>query len=662
MIIESRQQLEAAIHRWAAAPTIAVDTETTGLNWKQDRIIGMSIAAGDSDAAFFSLPKPQDSLSLAKLLANPAIPKVFHNAKFDMHFLEKAGLPVGGLVYDTYILARLWDENRQGKKPYGLKPLAAELIGPETGETLEVLDRWLAENNLTKANMESVPREILGAYGANDPLITLQLYRILRQKLKTKGVPDEIIERRMMMLGVAYMMESKGVKLDLEHLQEYKGRLEAARDTLKADLVRMAGEGFDPDVAEATLNERDFNPQSADQLAAVMERLGWKPSKRTKTGKAQVDKFALKDWGHPFAKAMLEYRRAGTVLKSFVDGILKRQVDGVIHGGFNTFGARTGRWSSSDPNLQNVDKKSEARKAYIPRPGHVFLMADLKQIEPTLLAYFSKSEALIKAMVHGWDYHRFNASIALQVPYDKVTDEQRAKCKALGLAISYGAGAEKVAGMMGVSLVEAKRILDAYFKGLPDVKKFIKKTEADKVIQSACRAAEVKGRFVATKNGPMYDGKPVPWKYVPKHAGAPKLAVGEHPPHFTENDEWNDPNYWRFRHWDVIEERGVIEGPYGRKWELTCGDSYMAPNTKIQGTASDVLDECVEKCVKAGYLPLLQVHDELIFEIEEGKEQEAGRAIKAAMESVSARFKPVPIRVDLAVARKNWAEEAPLEV
>lgn len=575
---------------------------------------------------FFFLPKPgKDRVQLARLLANPDVAKVFHNSKFDRHFLRQAGLPVHGRVYDTFPMAKLWNENRSDHK---LKSLAAELFDPTAADDKDDLDTWLKANKKTWSDLESVPEELLGRYGANDSRVTLGLFNALQVELQKQNIPAELVELEMDVLDIAYEMEMKGCVINKAFLTKYSAELEAQQKALYPEMVKSAG--------------REFNPESAAEVTEILQKLGADLSKVTTTGKYGVDKRVLEGFPHPFTKALLEHRRLGTIRSTFVEGMLSRSVkrdDGwTVHTNYNTAGASTGRWSSNDPNLQNVDKKSKARQGIVPRKGTELWLFDFKQIEPVIFAHFSESKRLIQAFKDGLDYHSFNASMAFGVPIDQVTPEQRTKAKGLGLAIMYQAGAAKAAQMMGVELEEGRRILNGFYAALPEVKELQKKT---------ARSVEDRAKYAAEKAGKLrevgyrkylYNGEPLPIRKVPK-AGQP----GE---------------FWEFTDWEPMTETGWVKSPFGRKRRLVVRDNYKALNALIQGSAGDLLKHAMQRIRTAtGRIPLLQVHDELGYELEKKGAEKAALEIKTAMESVQEFFPNVPIRVDVAKAPKNWGEE-----
>lgn len=640
MFVETKVQQNQMYSLCEKASILGVDTETTGLDWKAHKLMGICLYPdGHKEGFFMAAPRPKDALRLSKLLAGQST-KILHNAKFDRHFLKSAGYNLGGRVYDTYILAKLWDENRANHK---LKDLAVELVDKNAAETQDKLKEWLDQNKKTMNDLASVPAAILAKYGANDPLITVKLYHVLRGKLKADGIPDELVEQEMDVLDLAWQMERKGILVDKPFLERYQKKLITDQNVLLKKLLPHVP----PD------RRKDFNPESGPQVIEILKALGWKgnaqevqakragllgiPAGTMQIGKLNdsADKQALKSFEHPFSKLLLEHRRLGTIRGTFVEGILTRarstKEGWTVHCNYNVAGATTGRWSSNDPNLQNVDKKSDARKAFTPRPKTRLWLFDYKQIEPVLFAHYSGSQRLQKAFQDGLDYHSLNAAAAFGIPYSKVDPEgkERKIAKALGLAILYQAGKDKAAQMMGVSVEEGARIRENYFREFPEVKTFQK--EVTNVIeQRAVDLAKGAGRLVIKgRNEWVYDGKTLPLRQVRE---------------------------WTFVDKSSIEEIGWIKNVFGRRRRLTIDEAYKGLNALIQGTAADLFKKAMVRTAAIG-LPLLQVHDELGFELDTRTELARARKIKAAMESLQEFFPKVPIKVDVAVCDKNWMQE-----
>ncbi len=646
---------------------LAVDTETTGLDWKANEIVGASVfheeaaptfwfadakyteAAAQLGEGDFTSFKESYNRALGEIwsvLESPATAKVFHNSKFDLHFLSKHGCEVKGKIYDTFILARLLDETRRDRGlNYKLKDLAVEFFDPKAADTAEKLNQWLEQNGLSKGEMYKAPREILAPYAAEDVRITMGLYHVLRAKLRELGVPDSLVDLECEMLRCAYEMEKEGLHIDKAFLTEYAARLAGELKPLLAEMVALAGQ--------------EFNPSSDAESRKIALALGWVPKAglRTTDSGVSMDKTTLASWDHPFFKTLATWRRLAKLSSTFVVGLLEKCVDSPtgprVHTEFNTAGADTYRWSSSKPNVQNQDKKGEGRKGFIPKPGHAFWFFDFKQIEPVIATHFTESEKLFKAFADGLDFHTFNAQMAFNVakPED-VTKEQRAAMKVGGLAIMYGAGKPKIARTLGVTYAESSRIVNTFGKNIPEIK-HLQSELKDTLLARAQEAARKAGRLEPKLGTWLYDGKPIMHKFVNKEDTSANCE-------FEPGKKPEDPSAWwgPFESWEVMKECGYLINPFGRRLQLPMKYSYDALNKLVQSTAGDCLKIGMARAVKAtGVYPINQVHDELIFQFPLNAGIEPAKKVKAAMESVGEYFPRVPIRVDVAMSETNWAEE-----
>lgn len=648
MLLSKEEDFDELRKELAGEKLIALDTETTkreggagkdALNWNLGTVAGVSVAHKPDDGYFWL----GAGTPIKDIIEDGSIAKVFHNSKFDMHFLSKAGTEVKGKVYDTFVLARLLDETRKDQgKNYKLKPLAVDYLGV-SAESLEKLDQWLEQQGLEKSEIAKAPLEILAQYAADDAKFTLQLYYLFRAKLKEEGIPDSLIDLESDMLRIAYEMEKEGIHVGVPFLEDYKARLETELNPLRAKLMEIAGE--------------PFNPESDEEVRKIAFKLDWKPVLGLRVTKAGIsmDKDTLKSWDHPFFQTMAEYRRFSTVYQTFVVSTLEKtypsETGPRVHCEYSTAGADTGRWSSRSPNLQNQDKKSEARKAFIPKPGHEFWFFDYKQIEPVIFAFFAESDRLCEALMSGLDFHSFNAQMAFKVEH--ATKEQRTVAKGLGLALMYNAGKAKAAKMMGVGLAEGTRIMNQFHKNMPEVKKLQRALETE-LITRAKAAAQKSGRLKANEIGLwQYDGKTITAKWVNKENTSTTLNLtpGTRPDYPTQ---WWGP----FEDWSALQEYGWIQNPFGRKLRLQMKDAYKAVNRLVQSTAADALKTGMLRAVEAtGTYPLLQVHDELVFQWPTGEGEALAKKAKQAMESIQELFPRVPIRVDVAKSTTNWAEE-----
>lgn len=493
-LIKSKTTLESLVAKARAAKLMSFDTETTGLNWATDKCIGASFSF-DGEEGYYIGADLLPVLALA--LGDPEVVKVAHNAKFDLHFLREAGVVVRGKVYDTEVLCRIDNENRLNFK---LKDLCAEYFGDEAKNEQDDLKKYMAENGLE--SYAGVPLEILAPYACKDAVLCYRLYlrQVRRLEEKDKGFDSQgkvmtlasLADREADVTRVACSMEKTGHLIDLGFLESYSKTLTETAEKLTKELCAMVGND-------------EFNPNSDEQVADAMLKFGWLPKERTPAGKPKVDKYALDDWDHPFAEKMREHRRCTKLVSTYCKGMTERAVPvkpgvGLIHPDYRTNGAVTGRFSCTNPNLQNIDKKSEARKAFIVREGYTNFYLDYKQIEICGFVYYANDMLMRDALWQGTDFHLMNATAIFDKPAEAVTPDERNKAKTFNFALLYGAGEAKIAKMLGVSREEAGMFKKRYMAKFPSVTRLRYKCE-----DFIRRRGWVVNRFGRRRNLPAED-------------------------------------------------------------------------------------------------------------------------------------------------------------
>lgn len=431
---------------------LAVDTETTGLRWERDRLFLIIVAWGDEHSYVF----PENVWTTARWLLETDVPKVFHNAKFDLHFLEEAGFTVKGEIIDTIILAQATGAIGKDKKlNKQLKTLGNHFCPDiDATEPKKALDAWFRKNKITKAERDysKVPMEIMEPYAKMDGIITHRLKKIFEDRINEVGTqrPSQIDHA---VMPVVYNMEKTGIRID--------------RDLAKQMIDEYTYKEQD---AEATLFELSgwqFNPNSDAELKEVLTKLGYTPGQ-------YVDEAALKALGEddPIIQAVIHYRKVSKTLHTYLMPIYEfSSVTGRLHGSFNITGAYTGRFSSSDPNLQNMPPW--VRNLFIPDEGCTFHFYDYSQMELRMAAEYSRDPVMMSAYIGdaNTDLHAETAEIIfpnLRSQSEEVFDKWRGKGKQVNFSLIYGAGGRRVANIIGGGMTEQdgralkSRILDRY--------------------------------------------------------------------------------------------------------------------------------------------------------------------------------------------------------
>jgi len=423
------------------------------------------------------------------------------------------------------------------------------------------------------------------------------LYQTFRRLIAESPLESLYKEVEMPLTRVLFEMEHRGIKVNPGTLSAFGKVLKARQMELEAEIYQLA--------------ETEFNINSPKQLGTILfEKLALKAPKKNKTG-FSTDAEVLESLAdqHPIIPKILEYRQNTKLQTTYIDSLITliNPASGRVHTTFNQAVTTTGRLSSTEPNLQNIPIRSEEgkmiRRAFITEENHCLLAADYSQIELRVMAHFSQDPAFKEAFLKGDDIHRFTAAAVYNIPVNQVTKEMRAQAKAVNFGIIYGISGFGLAKNIGVTRKEADIFIEAYFTQYPGVKVYV-----EKLIEEA------------------------------REAGEAITLMG------------------RIRKLPDLQSRNFTLRSFAER---------MARNTPIQGTAADIIKIAMVKIIKQlhekpelGEL-LLQVHDELVFEVSELNWRELAKIVKAEMES--AVTLSVPVVVDLKMG-SNWGEMNPVEL
>ena len=434
-----------------------------------------------------------------------------------------------------------------------------------------------------------VPAGEVLAFACEQVELPLGLWERFAEKLAAQRMEELFDEMETPLIPVLADMEMNGVGIDAAFFAEMSRRLAGELRLIREDIHRVAG--------------TEFNINSTPQLREILfERLELPVLKRTKTGPSTdfsvLERLAVD--GHELPRLMMDYRQLEKLRNTYVDALpaLVNPETRRIHTTFNQTVAATGRLSSSDPNLQNIPIRTDVgrkiRRGFVAAPGTLLVTADYSQIELRILAHFSGDDVFVRAFREGKDVHRETAAVIFGSPVDEVTGGMRDQAKTVNFATLYGQGPFGLARQLGIPMDEAKRFISQYFERFAGVRRFL-----DEQVAQAKRLG-----YVETLMGRR--------RFVPE---------------------------LRARAWNVRQ--------FGER---------VAQNTPIQGTAADLIKVAMIRLRRvldgaAGVRMLLQVHDELVFEIEEGRVDEVTETVVEVMES--AMELNVPLRVDTG-AGKTW--------
>ncbi len=584
-LVDTPEKFAAFMAEVGKQKVISVDTETTSVNAMRAELVGLSFSWEPGRAFYLAVRGPLGSphldiatvrSELGPILEDDSVRKIGQNIKYDMLVLRNARLPIHGVYFDTMVASYVLDPERLS---HSMDSLALDFLNYECIPIVSLLGK--GKNQLT---FDLVDLAAACEYSAEDADITYQLYLCLKNRLEREPQLDKLFhEVEMPLVEVLAEMEYLGVSVNSALLRQMSGELDQALGHVAEQIYREAG--------------TVFNIDSPKQLGDVLfDRLGLQPPRIGKAARSTdaevLDRLADQ---HPVAGMVLEYRSLAKLKNTYVDalGVLIHPRTGRVHTSFNQTVAATGRLSSSNPNLQNIPVRTELgrkiRGAFVPQnPGDCILSADYSQIELRLLAHLSKDQALRAAFAADQDIHRFVASQIYGVPLDKVTSEQRSRCKAVNFGIIYGQGALGLARNIGMTTAEARQFIDQYFARYGSIRAFI-----DECIARA------------------------------KRTGHAETILG--------------------RRRRIVDIRSANQGRRAQAERL-------AVNTVIQGSAADLIKVAmirIHRRIQAERLPLrmlLQVHDELVFEAPIAEEKEHAKWI--AEEMVNAIHFDVPLKVD----------------
>lgn len=592
---------EATFTDWLArlkkADVFAFDTETDGLDTLTANLIGLSFAIAPGEAAY--LPVAHDYLDAPAQLDRAYVLEALKPLLED----EKA-LKVGqNLKFDMSLLARYGIEMRGIAYDTMLESYVLDSVGGRH-DMDSLADRYLGHKTITfeeiagkgknQLTFNQIALEQAAPYAAEDADVTLQLHLAMWPQLKQSAELLTVFnEIEMPLLPVLSHIERTGVLIDpailSAHSQELAKRL--------AELEAQAHE----------LAEEPFNLASTKQLQAILyEKQKLPVLKKTPGGAPSTNEEVLAELAldYPLPKVILEYRGLAKLKTTYTDKLplMINPVSGRVHTSYHQAVTATGRLSSSDPNLQNIPVRNEEgrriRQAFIAPDGYRIVAADYSQIELRIMAHLSQDEGLLKAFAEGKDIHRATASEVFGVPLDKVTGEQRRSAKAINFGLIYGMSAFGLARQLGIPRGEAQRYMDLYFERYPGVLDYMERTR---------QQASEQG-YVSTLDGRRL--------YLP---------------------DVRSSNAMRRK----AAERAAINAP-------------------MQGTAADIIKRAmieVDAWLQGQEKPLvraiMQVHDELVFEVHESVIEEASQRIRQLMEGSMALA--VPLKVDVGVGM-NWDE------
>ncbi|MEG1884962.1 MAG: DNA polymerase I [Alistipes sp.] len=464
-LVESAEALRRVVAEVEQYEEFCFDTETTGFDIFNDRIVGMSLAVRPFEAWYI----PFDELSTAEyaaivrpLFANEKIAKIGQNIKFDLMVLRRIGIEIVGRKYDTMILHYLLDPESR----HNMNALSQKYLNYQPIEIESLIGKGARQLTM---DMVSMPRVV--EYAAEDADVTLRLKQVLYPLVEQVGLQHLYTEIEEPMIAVLAEIEMAGVRIDSGALAEYAVELNRKLAALEFKIRETAG---DP-----ALNIN--SPRQLGEVLFAKMRIADKP-KMTKTKQFCTDEDYLQTFAHKhkIVDLILEYRGVKKLLSTYVEALplLVNRTTGRIHTSYNQAVTATGRLSSTNPNLQNIPVRDELgrpiRRAFIPSDEeHMLLSADYSQVELRLMAHLSGDESLIAAFAHGEDIHAATAAKLFGKELSEVTNDERRKAKTANFGIIYGISPFGLSQRLEIPRGEAKAIIEGYFASYPKVKEYM---------------------------------------------------------------------------------------------------------------------------------------------------------------------------------------------
>ena len=467
--IQTPQEEEMLLEWLLQQKSVCFDTETTGLDELTAELVG--IAFSWKKGTGYYLPFPEDRTACETKLAyfapffqSSEIEKVGHNLKYDIKVLQQYGMSVQAPLFDTMIAHYLINPDMR----HNMDVLAENYLGYQPQPITELIGK----KGPNQGSMRNVPLDKQTEYAVEDADVTCQLKNHFVTEMASKEVIDLFNKIELPLVNVLADMESAGIHIDVDYLNELAIQFQKETATLEERIYEQAGEPFN------LASPKQLGPILFDKLKLVD-----KP-KKTKTGQystaEEVLSYLAKD--HAIVADILEWRSVKKLSNTYIEA-LPQQVNPKtdrVHTIFNQAVAATGRLSSNHPNLQNIPIRTErgqlVRKAFIPRDEeHVLLAADYSQIELRVIASLSNDKEMQEAFQKGEDIHASTAAKVFNVALEEVSREQRSQAKTINFGIIYGVSAFGLSNQTNLSRKESKALIDAYYETYPQLKSYIRK-------------------------------------------------------------------------------------------------------------------------------------------------------------------------------------------
>ena len=595
-IVLTEPQLDEWVARIQAAELVAVDTETTSLDYMVADLVGVSVAVEEGKAAYIpfghdylgapdQLPRELVMAKLKPLLEDPSVKKVGQNLKYDMSIFAQHGVALEGIEFDTMLESYVLDSVATR---HDMDSLAEKYLDEETIKFADVAGKGASQLTFNQVALEEA-----GPYAAEDADITLRLHQALWPQVSAEPALKSVLtDIELPLVPVLSRIERAGALVDDTLLFQQSQELAVRIIELEKQAWELAGQ--------------EFNLASPKQLGEILfTKLEIPVLKKTAKGAPSTKEEVLQELAldYPLPKVLLEHRGLAKLKSTYTDKLptMINRATRRIHTSYHQSGTATGRLSSSDPNLQNIPVRNaegrRVRQAFIAGQGKKMVAADYSQIELRIMAHLSEDPSLVAAFADGQDIHRATAAEVFSTNPDAVTIEQRRSAKAINFGLIYGMSAFGLARQLNIGRKQAAEYIDTYFDRYPGVLSYMNNV----------RSSAAEQGYVETFFGRRL--------YLP---------------------EINSRNGMRRQ----AAERTAINAP-------------------MQGTAADIIklamisvDDWLQHSGLTSVM-IMQVHDELILEVPEHELKQVTEGLAERMENAASL--KVPLVVDVGVGN-NWDE------
>lgn len=587
-------------------PEIAIDLETRddgitkglGAGWATNNgeVIGFAVAV-DGWQGYYPFNHfgggnmvPEQVLKYIRTVCALPNKKIFHNAQYDLGWLQAMGMTVNGEIIDTMVAAAIIDENRWS---YSLNNLARDYLGEIKAET--DLNEAAKDHGIDpKAEMWKLPAEHVGFYAEQDARLTYLLWQRFKHEIVTQNLTT-IWELESKLLPILIKMRQRGVRVDVEKANRLTVEFASQEKVLLQKINKLVG--------------KDVDIWAARQIGEAFDKLKIEYPRTEKTGEPSFTQNWLHNSKHQISQLIVQAREINKFHNTFLAGILKYEHKGRVHAEINQLrsdsgGTVSGRLSMSNPNLQQLPARNKEfgpkiRGLFLPEEDHKWGSFDYSQQEPRMVVHYAASigegyegsQELVRAYE--------NASADFHQTIAELVGIERSQAKTIGLGLMYGMGKNKLANSLGLSKEEAEVLISKYNRKVPFVK----------LLSDRCMKKANDEGIIRTKKGRK-----------------------------CRFDMWETKDFGLHTA-ETFENAVAKYGKDGIKRAFT----YKALNRLIQGSAADQTKQAIVSCYEQGYLPILQIHDELCFNVKAGDELKIKEIMETCME-----FK-VPSVVDISI-------------